>query len=331
MGKKGIYKKHFVVIFFLLAAPQFVSAQDAYFSQFFINQLYYNPAFAGFNKDPEILLSYRNYLLASQTTYLTYGASYNQYLDAVHGGVGLQLMRDQQGSGIFNKTSIDAMYAYHLKMNRFFSLQAGFQVSYMMKNFDNSNLILPDMFNPSTGDFIPTQAPVASYHKNFPDFSLGILGMAPNFYMGFSAHHVTEPNEAFDAGQTTRLSRKYTFITGMTIPLKNIRYGKEVVTLNPALLFQNEKSFQQLNYGLLIKFSPLSAGIWAREDKDLSFNSLIFSIGYNQDFYEINYSYDMAVSSIKRANFAVHEVTFRIKFKYNKTRKLHEAIKCPKI
>ena len=61
-----------------------LKAQDVAFSQFYANQLYLNPALAGSARCPRVTLNYRNQWPGIPSTYVTYSASYDQYVDAFY-------------------------------------------------------------------------------------------------------------------------------------------------------------------------------------------------------------------------------------------------------
>ena len=85
------------------------SAQDPAFSQFFANPLYLNPAMAGVEGPVKLYLGYRNQWPGATNPYSTYHASYDQYIDALHGGIGAHVINDRQGGGIINTISVDAI------------------------------------------------------------------------------------------------------------------------------------------------------------------------------------------------------------------------------
>jgi hypothetical protein len=96
----------------------------------------FESAFAGAEQCPKVSLNYRNQWPALGPTYVTYSASYDQYLNALQGGVGLHLMNDVQGGGVITTTMISGMYSYTLPVTRRFFVAGGFQVSYIMKTIN---------------------------------------------------------------------------------------------------------------------------------------------------------------------------------------------------
>ena len=66
-------------------------AQDPMFTQFYSNPIYLNPAFSGSNKCPRIVSNYRNQWPGFSGDFITTSVSYDQYIDAIKGGLGVML------------------------------------------------------------------------------------------------------------------------------------------------------------------------------------------------------------------------------------------------
>ena len=119
-------------------------AQDPISSQYYANPLFMNPAMAGIEGNTKVSLGYRNQWPAAAESYSTYHASYEQYLEPAQGGIGVHLMNDRQGGGVFNTMSLDAIYAYHLKVTRRLTVTGGFQASVGQRSLNPAGLVLPD-------------------------------------------------------------------------------------------------------------------------------------------------------------------------------------------
>ena len=117
------------------------------------------------------------------------------------------------------------------------------------------------------------------------------------------------------------------------IPVYERHLGKEVLQLSPNIIYVQQKSFTQINYGMegLVK-NQFLAGVWLRQNLGLKFSALIFSAGYVTNGFRIRYSYDHQISSptIKLPSMGTHEISLIITPDGKKKIK-HRAIKCPKI
>ena len=86
--------------FILFSSLTFLKAQDPVFSQFYASPMQTNPAFTGNTYNPFISLQYRNQWPALKA-YVTYAATYDQTIPDLNIGVGLLLLSDNAGNGIF--------------------------------------------------------------------------------------------------------------------------------------------------------------------------------------------------------------------------------------
>ena len=304
-----------------------LSAQDAALSQFYANPLFMNPAMAGVEGPVKVYLGYRNQWPAATDPYSTYSASYEQFLDPIQGGVGLHIINDRQGGGIFNTMSMDAIYSYHLKVSTNLTMTGGFQASVGQRNMKPDGLVLPDELAGVAG------VSLQGYSKVYPDFAVGIGSFFRNFYGGFAVHHLLEPYSSPSEDPNTKISRKYTAHIGALIPVYEKRLGMEVLQLSPNFVFQQQDIYQHLNYGLEILYRSVIGGVWFRQDLLFSYGTLIFSAGYGNEQFRIRYSYDAKLSApdLHIPNMGAHEITLVIIFEnlYKSTKP--KAIKSPKI
>src|SRR5690554_7969849 len=74
-----------------------LKAQDISFSQVYSSPLYLSPSFAGFTSGGRLIANYRDQWPGISNTFRTYAVSYDQYLRDYNSGLGLLIMRDDQG------------------------------------------------------------------------------------------------------------------------------------------------------------------------------------------------------------------------------------------
>jgi len=308
-----------------------LKAQDPEFSQFYANPLYLNPALAGTVKCPRATLNYRNQWPALGKTYVTYSASYDQGVDALEGSLGLLLYQDVQGDGAINTTHISGMYSYTFRISRNFSINAGFQATYMQKKL-NWDFIFPDMIHPLYGPIYPTSevlVPTDNTKGHF-DFSTGFIGYNRDFFIGLAIHHITEPTESFRGNDDAALPRKYTLHFGRTIPLKGgVGVRKGDLSISPNILFQQQQDFQQLNWGLYLNRKNIVGGIWFRQNITFNYDSFIMLLGYVEEKLKFAYSYDLTTSQLKNQTLGAHEISFSMVFPCKQKKKTFRAISCP--
>jgi type IX secretion system PorP/SprF family membrane protein len=321
--------KTILLAFSLVLLGKTANAQDPAFSQFYSNPLYLNPAFAGANNNgcPTATLNYRDQWPGIGRTYVTYSASYDQHVDALGGGLGIIVAQDKSGSGNLNTLHASLLYSYLLEVNREFTLKAGFEASYRTLNLDWSNLTFGDMIDPTYGFIYTTDEDIVNNASNvsFPDFSAGLLGYTENMFFGFSAHHLTQPDQGFIS--VSNLPRKYTAHIGGNFQIS--RYRNNVTTISPNFLYQKQQEFQQFNYGVYINRGPIVGGLWTRNSVK-NFDSFILMFGLVQDAFKFGYSYDITVSNLRNSNtLGAHELSFTLFMPCKNRSKSFNTISCP--
>jgi type IX secretion system PorP/SprF family membrane protein len=318
------------VIAFISVGCGFVSAQDPEFTQFYANKLYLNPAFAGSERCPRFHLNYRNQWPALGSTYVTYNIAYDQRFDFLEGGVGVFLMNDVQGDGAIQTFSGHLQYSYTFNVNRNFSLNLGGEAAVYQKKLD-WDFIFPDQIHPLYGPIYATNetSVPTELTRTYLDASAGLLGYNRNFFFGFAVHHLTQPSESYRGSSDAVLPRKYTLHFGTTIPLKGRGIKKDDLSISPNLLFQQQRDFQQLNYGLYLNRKNIVAGIWFRNNLTFHYDSFILLLGYVQSKIKFAYSYDLTVSKLRNQTLGAHEVSFAITLNCKQKKKKFRSISCP--
>lgn len=321
----------------VLCMTWFAEAQDPGFSQFYGNPVYLNPALAGNKLCPRITLNYRNQWPSIPASFVTYSASYDQYVEAIHGAIAFQVISDQAGDGILTNNSFSGVYAYRLELSREVVMNAALQATWQQLKLDWNKLIFADQLLHQTTSGLPptTEQPPGSLTKAFPDFSTGfLLGYRESIYAGFAAHHLTQPDNGFYANSGSRQQLKYTAHAGAIINLApNDAFvdDKMMPSFSANLLYQQQGDFRQMNFGASFNIYPFVAGVWFRYNFENP-DAAIALLGFEHRQYKIGYTYDYTVSKLTNATGGSHEVTVAWIFDCwqgsSKSGKIR-AIKCP--
>jgi type IX secretion system PorP/SprF family membrane protein len=299
----------FLAIMSVLVLANDMRAQDPEFTQFYANPLYLNPAFAGTNRCPRLVMSYRNQWPSLTGNFVTTCASYDQHVPTIQGGLGLMVLNDRAAQGTLNTTTVSGIYSYQQPISRKFSIKAGLQASYFQKTLDWSQLTFGDMIDPRKGFIYQTNDVQRGGQVSAIDFSAGLLGFSDKFYGGVAVHHLNEPNESLILG-TSRLPMKYTIHGGAVIPIEKKSKDNDA-RISPNLLYRRQGEFQQLNLGMYVSKGPLVAGVWFR---GLLFgqtyrDAFIATIGVQTDVVRFGYSYDITISELTPSTGGSHEVS----------------------
>jgi len=307
-----------VPFFVFLAFISELKAQDPQFTQFYANPLYLNPAFAGTARCPRICMNYRNQWPNLSGRYVTYSVSGDLHLDAMAGGLGVLVTTDDQAHGTLKTTNASLIYSYQAVINREFSLKFGLQATYMQKSLDVTALHFGDMIDARRGFVWNTNEAIPQPRKANADFSAGILGYSKQYFFGFAAHHISQPDEGLLG--TSKLPVKFTAHGGAIIPLEK---GNESY-LSPNILYQRQANFSQLNLGLYYVKGPFVAGLWYRNA-----DAVIALIGIQNANFKAGYSYDVTVSKLAGNTAGAHEISVQIQFECRAKRKKYRTISCP--
>lgn len=321
----------FIGILTALVATIEVRGQDPHFSQFYANPLYLNPAFAGTGVCPRIIMNYRNQWPSIPGSYVTYNAGFDMHFDALSGGIGLIATSDKAGEGILMHNSLNLMYAYQLKVSSSFSLRAGFQAGFFQKSVDASRLTFPSQIHPRWGVVLDDPGiPRGNLSNSGLDFSTGVLGFSENFYIGFAAHHLTQPDESL-FGDYSELPMKMSVHTGGLINLRrggsNKRRPDDPI-LSPNFVFMKQGEFHQLNYGVYLNKMPMIGGIWYRHFMEGS-DAVIMLVGFQYDQFKFAYSYDITISDLSTPSGGAHEFSFGLMLNCPQKKRRLRDINCP--
>ena len=321
------YLKHlFTMLLLFLGVLNLARAQDPVFTQFYSNPVYLNPAFSGTNKCPRLVSNYRDQWPGFSGNFITTAVAYDQGFDALKGGFGLVILSDQIAKTL-KSTEVSLAYSYHQNVSRTFTINYGIQGTYIQKSVDRSNLTFGDMIHPRRGFVFSTSDIISAEPVNMFDFSAGIIGYSEKFYIGFAAHHLTEPNETFlvNSSNEGKLSRRYTVHMGTDFSLSSHSlYSSKEETLSPSILYSRQGEFQQLNLGLYYKKGAYVLGFWYRNR-----DSFIVTLGLETQALRIGYSYDITTSQLSLYSGGSHEISLAIKFYCKPKKKVYRTMSCP--
>ncbi len=317
---KKILLRASVISAVLLFFSNNVFGQDPEFTQFYANPLYLNPAFAGTAHCPRVSLNYRNQWPGISGSFVTTSASYDQHVDGLSGGIGLLVLNDRAGEGTLTTTNVSGIYSYQIPVTRRFSIKAGIQGTWAQKRVDWSKLTFGDMIDARRGFVYTTNEVQRDEPANYVDFSAGVLGFSEKYFVGFAAHHLTEPDESVIEG-ISPLPRKFTFHAGAVLPVES---KGEPASLSPNVLVQLQQDFLQINFGMYFNKGPIIGGLWYRNQ-----DSFIALVGFQAGIIKFGYSYDITVSKLTNTTAGSHEFSTGLNFDCKPRKRRFRTISCP--
>jgi len=300
-----------------------LQAQDAQFSQFYSAPLYMNPAFVGTTQQTRVGTNFRSQWPAIDANFITISAYVDHYIDDKNSGVGFIVTTDKEGLAGLRSTSFGLQYAYQLPLTDVFTLRAGTQIAYFLRDINFGSLTFGDQFdqngfiNQPTAETFDTGA-----SKGFFDLAFGGLLYSENAWLGVAAHHLNQPNQSL-VGENSKLPTRLSFHLGYKFFLKPGVMGEGLYaraqerSLTPTIQYRTQGEFDQLDFGLYLTYEPIIFGMWYRGipfkqfDSFSNNESIVFMVGFvkkgARDWLNIGYSFDFTISELGTGAGGAHE------------------------
>lgn len=324
MGKVFIL---LLLLLTILSTPVF--SQDPQYSQFYSAPLYLNPAFAGATQLTRVGANFRTQWPAIDANFITTSAYIDHFIDDKNSGVGLLITSDKEGLAGLRSTSIGLQYSYQLPISDEFTIRAGTQVAYVLRDVNFGNLTFGDQFdsngfiNQPTAEVFDTGA-----KKSFFDLTFGGLLYSNSAWLGVAAHHINTPNQSL-IGEDSPLPTKISIHIGYKFFMKSGVLGEGLYarpqerSIAPTLQYKKQGKFDQMDIGLYLTYEPILFGLWYRGipfknfDNFTNNEAIVFLIGFTKkgdadrqgkrDYLNIGYSYDFTISELGTAAGGAHE------------------------
>lgn len=312
-------------VLLMLICAETVTAQDPQFSQFYAAPLYLNPAFAGSTSQARAGINYRNQWPAIDANFTTMSAYFDYFIEDKNSGVGILLMRDQEGLAGLRSLSLGLQYSYELQLSENLGFRPGFQVALFNRDVNFSKLTFGDQFDQTTGEFIsqPTAEQFSGQgSRTFVDLSAGGVLFTRSAWIGVAANHLNRPNQSL-IGESAQLPIKFSVHGGFKYFMKPGVVGSGVYARNaersiaPAFQFRHQGQFDQLDLGVYFTFEPLVLGTWYRGVPFKPVNgfvnneSIVLLLGFvklgAKDAINIGYSFDYTISKLGPGSGGAHE------------------------
>ncbi len=307
--------KLFVLVAALFSQTK-LSAQDLHFSQWFNSPLTTNPANTGFIPDADYRLgvNYRNQWSTIMTmpykTMSVWGDAqiFRDRIESGWLGVGGAILRDAAGSGSLTSTKVYASFAYHQMLAESHLLSAGFNVGWVNKRINTTELKFPDQFDGKFFDKnLPTSVIIDHPNTNYLDVQVGLnyaYFPTDRLYLngGVSVWHLNTPRESFfitdPLGFDSRLARRY-----IAFANASIKVNDEII-INPMAYFTTQAKASELVAGGNIQYNlsgdgeyQLIGGLYYRPG-----DAFIPMVGFEWKNIKLIFSYDATTSSLRNFN-----------------------------
>ncbi len=294
-----------------------VQAQDPVLSQFYSSPILLNPSFAGNTTAPRFAINYRNQWPALSQAYRTYAVSYDQFFDNYNSGVGVSILADDAGRGLYQTIKLAGVYSYRLKVGRNSYIKTGMELAGVQASVGWDKLIFPDQLDPLFGEVGPGGSPLPSQeirpdktNKLYLDLAMGTMFYNPHFYGGISISHINNPDIRFvkvSDNTSSGLPMRLTLHAGSQLAITDAKPGRSGVFISPNILYTRQNNFSELLGGAYIGLGPLFTGLWMRLTPNNP-DAAIMNVGIRQGNMKISYSFDATVSRLSIQSGGAHEL-----------------------
>lgn len=292
---------YFLLIIFFFGYTSLSAQQDAKFTQYMYNGMYYNPAFAGKEGGFRFSALHRSQWLNYTTNSGQSGAPVTQLitaqgkLESKNIGYGLTVVNDQIGPT--GNLEINLQGAYHRKLKRA-TLSLGVSAGFFSTSIDYGELILvnPELNIPSSGKENQTNL----------NFGAGLLFDRGNYYVGLSSRHVNQPSFDFGDGSYANQLRNHSYLLlGYRFrPIGQLR-------IEPSFLLKSV-SFNNFSYDVSViatHQNKISGGLAFRGQEAVS-----ILMGYSllkDNSLNLGYSFDLVFGGLEAKAPTSHELLLR--------------------
>lgn len=315
--------KQRVCAFILGVVSMSVVGQDNHFTQFFANKVYLNPAFAGTEVCPRLILGFRDQWAGLSGEFVSYTASYDASYQNI--GYGFLVNGDDAGRGTIKTNNISTIISPKIPLDGRWTLSFALEGGIVSKRLNHDELLFPSQLS-ATGPNGTPQEITEDRGGLDPDLSTGALIYSKNFYAGYSLHHVLEPNISF-LNSESALPQRHTVHIGGNINLPTDERSKRVGTgpkLSPQFIYQQQGNAHEINLGLYYVKNKFTTGLWYRNQ-----DALAVLIGVQTNNFSFGFSYDVTTSKLKNNSGGSIEISSAYKFKCRKRKKSPPRLACP--
>jgi type IX secretion system PorP/SprF family membrane protein len=296
--------------------------QRPHYTQYILNNYVLNPALSGIENYTDLKMSVRDQWVglsgAPKTMYLTIhapigkkdlktsatsfnipgenprGTNYweNYTASEAHHGVGFSMMSDK--TGLFNRFSASASYAYHLGLTPRTNISAGFAAGIQRVGYDRSKASPDNPLDPALG----TNG--NDLFRIRPDLSAGIWLYGADYFVGVSAQQVIPQKIAFTDTLGSKLVPHVFTTAGYRFLL-----NEDINAIPSAMVKYSSGAGAQLDVNMKVQYRDL---LWVG-------GSYRFQYGYAGmlglnvgNTFNVGYSYDYTTTDLGTVSRGTHEI-----------------------
>lgn len=307
-----IVKRLIIITIIALAAIDCRAQYNTKFNQYLFNQLYINPAYAGYNEDLSVNSIYRSQWTGIEGAPKTVAlAAHGVFYDGKV-GLGVTLQNDRVGAQ--NMTAVYANYAYKIQLSDVRNSKLSFGLAFgMIQSGINSSKLIP-------GQDYDNIVPVGDQSTILPDARLGFIYSNESFFISASVDNllakffhkpdgnfltsfIPKPNEYVNAGFTLILNDDVKLKPSLL--LRDSPENPTNIDLNTAVVLADKVGF-----GLTYR---TDVNLYKKGILDQSFqksNAMVASATFSiSSSLSIGYTFDYSLSKIGNLSYGSHQLS----------------------
>lgn len=320
--------KHLIyIILTMLLFTLIGNAQDTNYGPGYRNGMQTNPAFSGVAGDGQLSLTYYNFYPGKGFNLNSFFMSYDSYVPVLHGGTGFYLSNDLLG-GIIRDLKAGIGYAYHLKVDKDFFINAGLTASVINRGLNRGQIILPDQIDPLGGPILQSAEVLSGLNHTVIDIGVGFLVSVKNISGGISLNHFAEPDISGTRNDEFRLKRKYAIqLLGTFNNDKN-----EKLTIMPVASFEIQGDHYSGALGSALRYNLISINSVFFADKEMNINLQTgFSLLTGKFVLYYNYKFNLVSTRGQFPFSLLHQAGVMISLNIVDKRKIIKTINFPEL
>lgn len=294
-------RKGIIIALFIFSVLIVKSQQAVMFSQYYTNNMIYNPAISGSLDYSAFTFQSRQQWLGFEGAPLSANLSYHGALNN-RSAMGYYLEHDRTYPS--NQTNLNINYAYHVPLNAdgtHLSFGIGAKLMYYYLDFEPGEI--PPGQDPAYND--------KSFEKLIGDASSGVYLYNQSLFVGYSVINMLQTPFNIEEGDGFSKNigeRIYYGLLGYKFKIDRDWY------LEPSVLIRNrDNGKSEYNFNTRVFYADqIWSGISIRSNSSLS-----FSVGTNADKIQYAYSFDHYFGEISQYQLGTHEFTISIRIPNN--------------
>lgn len=282
------------------------SQQPAQYSLYMMNQLNWNPGYAGLEHSLSVTGGFRQQWVGLEGAPSTQFVSAHMPLYIARGGIGIHLENDELGAR--KQTSSYISYNYQVFSDAGI-LSFGVSAGFVQFTLDGSRLRTPDgNYLEGVGGMVIDHEddilPLVSVNTITNTFGAGIYFQSEKLELGLGVRHLTEPSLELE-GLSFPLKRAFFLNAGYQIE------ANSSLVLMPSLMVQSDLVQTQTNVGLIAQYNEnvFGGATYRGAHSANSQDAVAIIVGFKiSENMRLAYAYDLTLSDLNNASNGSHEI-----------------------